>query len=110
MEALLIQDRAALGAAATVDATPQRATSTPPVPARSRFRGRRAHFIGIGGSGMNGLARMLLDCGGARFGSEPQPHPQTSELAGLGAVISPSQDGRLLTPSLDLVVRTAAVR
>ena len=29
----------------------------------SRFSGRRVHFIGIGGSGMSGLARMLLDNG-----------------------------------------------
>ncbi len=27
----------------------------------SRFAGQRVHFIGIGGSGMSGLARMLLD-------------------------------------------------
>ena len=29
----------------------------------SRFAGRRVHFIGIGGCGMSGLARMLLDAG-----------------------------------------------
>jgi tetratricopeptide (TPR) repeat protein len=29
----------------------------------SRFANRRIHFIGIGGCGMSGLARMLLDAG-----------------------------------------------
>src|ERR1700760_1669187 len=106
MEALLIQDRAALGAAATVDATPQRATSTPPVPARSRFRGRRVHFIGIGGSGMNGLARMLIDCGAVVSGSDPNPNAQTLDLARRGAKLSRSQLGELLSRETDLVVRT----
>jgi hypothetical protein len=38
------------------------------------LRGGRVHFIGIGGSGMSGLARMLLDCGRGVSGSEPSPN------------------------------------
>jgi hypothetical protein len=30
---------------------------------RSRFAGRRVHFVGIGGCGMSGLAGVLLDAG-----------------------------------------------
>ena len=77
---------------------------------RSWFSGRRVHFIGIGGSGMNGLARMLLDSGATISGSERELNFQTFELAHLGANISESQTGELLTSDMDLVVRTAAVR
>src|SRR5215218_9805663 len=75
----------------------------------SRFRSRRVHFIGIGGSGMSGVASMLLDSGAVVSGSEPKPNPQTLELARQGARISRNQVGELLTPDVDLVVRTAAV-
>src|SRR5436190_9055649 len=75
----------------------------------SRFRGRRVHFIGIGGSGMSGLAHMLLDSGAVVSGSEPKPNEQTLELTRRGARISHNQIGELLTPEVDLVVRTAAV-
>ena len=75
----------------------------------SRFSGRRVHFIGIGGCGMSGLARMLLDSGAIVSGSEPKPNPQTFQLTALGARISRNQLGEFLTGETDLVVRTAAV-
>jgi UDP-N-acetylmuramate--alanine ligase len=79
-------------------------------PSVSRFTGRRVHFIGIGGSGMNGLARMLLDIGAVVTGSEPKPNAQTIELTKHGAQISRGQMGELLNRDIDLVVRTAAVK
>ena len=75
----------------------------------SRFTGKRVHFIGIGGCGMSGLARMLLDGGAIVTGSEPKPNPQTFQLTSRGAKISRDQMGELLTNETDLVVRTAAV-
>ena len=75
----------------------------------SRFCGKRVHFIGIGGCGMSGLARMLLDGGAIVSGSEPKPNPQTFQLTKLGASISRDQMGELLSRQTDLVVRTAAV-
>jgi UDP-N-acetylmuramate--alanine ligase len=75
----------------------------------SRFAGRRVHFIGIGGSGMSGLARMLLDAGAIVTGSDPNPGPQTFELAKRGAKISRNQVGEFLDAKIDLVVRTAAI-
>ena len=63
----------------------------------SRFAGKRVHFIGIGGCGMSGLARMLLDGGAVVSGSEPKPNPQTFQLAKLGAQVSRDQMGELLT-------------
>src|SRR5215470_12711668 len=76
----------------------------------SRFAGRRVHFIGIGGCGMSGLARMLLDNGAIVSGSEPKPNVVTFELTKRGAKISRDQLGELLSRDVDLVVRSAAVR
>jgi UDP-N-acetylmuramate--alanine ligase len=76
----------------------------------SRFAGRRVHFIGIGGSGMAGLARILLDVGAKVSGSEPSPTEQILELARRGAIVSADQSGSLLHAGIDLVVRTAAVK
>src|SRR3954467_8144590 len=75
----------------------------------SRFAGRRVHFIGIGGSGMSGLARMLVDDGAIVTGSEPHPNPQTFDLVARGVKISRDQNGEHLSRDVDLVVRTAAV-
>jgi UDP-N-acetylmuramate--alanine ligase len=76
----------------------------------SRFAGKRIHFIGIGGSGMSGLAGMLLDSGAIVSGSEPKPNAQTLALARRGVRISRDQMGELLSREVDLVVRTAAVK
>ncbi len=77
--------------------------------ASSKFAGKRVHFIGIGGSGMSGLAKMLLDAGALVSGSEPKPNPTTLGLQTLGATVSGQQDGALLDSGVHLVVRTAAV-
>lgn len=75
----------------------------------SRFAGQRVHFIGIGGCGMSGLARMLMDDGAIVSGSEPSPNQQTFELSARGAKISRDQMGELLSGEVNLVVRTAAI-
>jgi UDP-N-acetylmuramate--alanine ligase len=77
--------------------------------ALSRFAGRRIHFIGIGGSGMSGLARMLLDDGATISGSELRPNATSLDLGKRGAKISRDQTGSLLDREIDLVVRSAAV-
>jgi UDP-N-acetylmuramate--alanine ligase len=74
-----------------------------------QFAGKRVHFIGIGGSGMSGLASMLLDDGAIVTGSEPKPGSTVFELTKRGAKISRDQLGELLHRNVDLVVRTAAV-
>jgi UDP-N-acetylmuramate--alanine ligase len=78
--------------------------------AASLFRGKRVHFIGVGGTGMTGLAHMLIDAGAAVSGSEPSPNAQTADLARLGAKISAQQTGETLDAGIDLVVRSAAVK
>src|SRR6185312_2401490 len=76
----------------------------------SRFTGRRVHFIGIGGCGMSGLARMLADVGAHVTGSEPHFNETTIALAKRGVRISRDQMGELLSPDVDLIVRSAAVK
>jgi UDP-N-acetylmuramate--alanine ligase len=78
-------------------------------PAASQFQGKRVHFIGVGGSGMSGLAHTLLDSGAIVTGSEPRLGPHTLELVRKGAKISREQTGQFIDPNIDLVVRTAAV-
>src|SRR5947207_10453199 len=75
----------------------------------SRFSNRRIHFIGIGGCGMSGLARVLLDAGARVSGSDLKFNAQMRELEQRGASITVEQNGKLLQPDIDLVVRTAAV-
>lgn len=75
----------------------------------SRFAGKHVHFIGVGGSGMNGLARILMDSGATVTGSEPRPTTQTFDLIKRGARISRTQGGELLSRDVDLVVRSAAI-
>ncbi len=65
--------------------------------------------MGIGGVGMSGLAHILLDAGAEVSGSDPAPTTITQRLEDRGALISDEQDGGLLAPDVDLVVRTAAV-
>ncbi|HLL90258.1 MAG TPA: Mur ligase domain-containing protein, partial [Tepidisphaeraceae bacterium] len=85
-------------------------SSAAPARRDSKFAGKRVHFIGIGGSGMSGLARMLLDNGAIVSGSEPKPSAVTFDLAKRGAKVSRDQLGELLSKDVDLVVRTAAVK
>jgi len=75
----------------------------------SRFTGQHIHFIGIGGCGMSGLARMLLDAGAIVTGSDWKLNSATAELVRRGATISREQSGALLSKGMDLVVRTAAI-
>ncbi|HUB27842.1 MAG TPA: UDP-N-acetylmuramate--L-alanine ligase, partial [Tepidisphaeraceae bacterium] len=75
----------------------------------SRFRGKRVHFIGIGGCGMSGLARMLLDAGAIVTGSDSKPNEAVFDLIRRGAKVSRDQLGESLSLQVDLVVRTAAV-
>ena len=84
-----------------------------PTPTRrpgSRFDRQRVHFVGIGGSGMNGLARMLLDCGATVTGSDAKWNPQVYDLIKRGVKVSRDQMGEMLDKHVDLVVRTAAVK
>jgi UDP-N-acetylmuramate--alanine ligase len=49
---------------------------------------QRIHFVGIGGSGMGGIAEVLLNLGYSVQGSDLKANAVTERLAGLGATIS----------------------
>lgn len=74
----------------------------------SPFRGKRVYMIGIGGSGMSGLARLLRAQGAQVAGSDREPSDLTAALtqAGIGVAFDQEQ-GEL--PPCDLVVTSAAV-
>ena len=71
-------------------------------------RVRRIHFVGIGGSGMGGIAEVLLNLGYEIFGSDLRENAVTRRLAALGARIWYGHDGRRVA-RMDAVVISSAV-
>ncbi len=53
----------------------------------NRGRIKKIHFVGIGGSGMNGIAEVLLTMGYEVTGSDLAESPTVKRLKGLGATI-----------------------
>ncbi|MCR2811437.1 UDP-N-acetylmuramate--L-alanine ligase [Microbacterium sp. zg.Y1090] len=68
-----------------------------------------AHFIGIGGSGMSGLAGMFLDRGIRVSGSDRADSPALRALAARGAVVHVGHDASHLADDVDTVVHTGAI-
>ncbi|MGN8551710.1 UNVERIFIED_CONTAM: UDP-N-acetylmuramate--L-alanine ligase [Microbacterium sp. SLM126] len=68
-----------------------------------------AHFIGIGGSGMSGLARMFLERGIRVSGSDRADSRALRELAELGATVHVGHDAANLGDDVDTVVHTGAI-
>ena len=75
----------------------------PPTPAR-------IHFVGIGGIGMSGLARILNAWGYAVSGSDATASPLLRELKGEGIAVTIGHSATDEAAAADLVVATAAVR
>jgi UDP-N-acetylmuramate--alanine ligase len=67
-----------------------------------------AHFIGIGGSGMSGLARMFLERGIRVSGSDRADSPALRQLAASGATVFVGHDASHLGDA-DTVVHTGAI-
>lgn len=73
----------------------------PPLPAR-------IHFVGIGGIGMSGLARLLRARGYAVSGSDATPSAMTAALASEGMRVVVGHDDPTLAVTADAVVTTRA--
>ena len=58
----------------------------------SSLRGKRIHFIGIGGSGMSGLARIAIADGLEVSGSDSKDSSVLGALEALGAKIFRDHD------------------
>ena len=70
---------------------------------------KRIHFVGIGGSGMSGIAEVLLNLGYQVSGSDLAPGTATRRLAELGAQVRIGHDAAQVT-GVDCVVVSTAVR
>ncbi len=68
-----------------------------------------AHFVGIGGVGMSGLARLLLDRGYRVSGSDPKQNQFTRQLADMGATIYHQHDAANVAAGVREVVISSAV-
>lgn len=68
-----------------------------------------AHFIGIGGSGMSGLAGMFLDRGIRVSGSDRSDSSTMRALAARGADVHVGHDAANLPDEVDAVVFTGAI-
>jgi len=70
--------------------------------------GKRVHFIGIGGAGMSGLARIALSHGISVSGSDAKDSSVVNALSALGATVSTSHLAENVDGS-DLVVYSNAI-
>jgi UDP-N-acetylmuramate--alanine ligase len=70
---------------------------------------KHIHFVGIGGSGMNGIAEVLLNLGYKISGSDLAESAVTQRLQSLGAIIHCGHDAKNLR-SADAVVTSTAVK
>ncbi|MDM4763087.1 UDP-N-acetylmuramate--L-alanine ligase [Galbitalea sp. SE-J8] len=70
---------------------------------------RSPHFVGIGGSGMSGIARMFLEAGHAVSGSDRSENHHTEDLRALGAAVSIGHAAENLPATADALVFTGAL-
>ena len=70
---------------------------------------KRIHFVGIGGSGMSGIAEVLLNLGYKVSGSDTADNAATRRLAELGATVVRGHDAANVAGA-DCVVTSTAVR
>lgn len=79
-------------------------------PGGFEVRGKSVYLIGIGGSGMSGLARLLASRGAVVSGSDREKSDLTEGLLAQGMGVTYDQSGEVLPEHCDLVVASAAVR
>jgi UDP-N-acetylmuramate--alanine ligase len=77
-------------------------------PTLQSLKGKRVHFIGIGGAGMSGLARISLSHGISVSGSDAKDSSVVKALQALGATIS-TQHAASNVDGADLVVYSTAI-
>jgi UDP-N-acetylmuramate--alanine ligase len=67
-------------------------------------------FIGIGGKGLNGIAKICLEKGFSVFGVDVEEKPETIALAKMGATIFYKHDKSNISPEIDLVVYSSIIK
>lgn len=73
-------------------------------------RGKHLFLIGIGGSGMSGLARLLASRGAVVTGSDLERTDLSDELVGAGIGVMYDQSRAWVPEACDLVIASAAVK
>ena len=73
------------------------------------LRGKKFHFVGIGGCGMSGLARLLNQLGADVAGTDFTRSQITESLSNDGITVDYDQDGHSIDPSCSAVVASAAI-
>ena len=68
---------------------------------------KNIHFVGIGGSGMSGIAEVLLNLGYTVSGSDLSSNPATQRLSGFGARVLTGHDASHVSDADAIVVSTA---
>ena len=69
---------------------------------------KRIHLIGIGGSGMSSIARVLLEQGLTVSGSDRTLSPLALNLRAAGAIVYEGHDPQHIE-GVDMVVRSSAI-
>jgi UDP-N-acetylmuramate--alanine ligase len=70
----------------------------------------RPHFIGIGGAGMSGIARILAQRGARVAGSDAKDSETVQALRALGVTVHIGHDAAHLAPDATAVVVSSAIR
>ena len=91
-------------------ATARQSVETPGWQPPQSFRDARLHMVGIGGSGMSGLAALLLRRGAVVSGSDRQAGPLLERLSAAGARVVTRQSADSIPPDAELVVASAAIK
>ena len=68
----------------------------------------KVHFLGIGGSGMSGIARIMIARGAQVSGSDIQDSPSLAGLRSIGATVLIGHKASNLG-NVDFVVRSSAI-
>ena len=89
---------------------PKSAAAMPDYPGGLPALGSAIHFVGVGGIGMSGLARLLHRWGYVVSGSDSTASDITDALRSEGIAVTIGHDDATLVGAADLVVITAAIR
>jgi UDP-N-acetylmuramate--alanine ligase len=81
-------------------------TPTPPLPPALE----RPHFVGIGGAGMSGIAKILAQRGAAVAGSDAKDSPTAQALRAHGVTVHVGHDAAHLAADTTAVVVSSAIR
>ena len=76
----------------------------------TKLAGKKTHFIGIGGAGMSGLAKILLEKNFTVSGSDLKESLSTDLLRSLGATVAIGQKAENIDDDVDLVVYSSAIK